>query len=73
MHSGLGLLQGARHVTGRRGVGLVNIKSRLKLHYGEESSLSIVELDPKHVQVTILLPLRFSPSTPELIAEYGAQ
>jgi sensor histidine kinase YesM len=73
MNSGLGLFQGAGHVTARRGVGLANIKSRLKLHYGEESSLSIVELDPKHVQVTILLPLRFAPSMPEPIAEYGAQ
>jgi two-component system LytT family sensor kinase len=42
------------------GVGLSNIKSRLKLHYGESASFSIAQLDARRVQVSIHLPLQFS-------------
>jgi two-component system LytT family sensor kinase len=67
-NSGVGLNPSGAHLSNGHGFGLTNIKSRLNLHYGEASSLSITELDPKHVQVTILLPVQF-----EDRARHGAQ
>lgn len=43
------------------GLGLANIKSRLELHYGDESSLSMAQVGERKVEVTIRLPLKFSP------------
>ena len=42
------------------GVGLANTQDRLKLHYGEHSSLSIEPIEGAQVQVTIRIPLQFS-------------
>jgi len=67
-NSGVGLNPAGTHSPNGHGFGLTNIKSRLNLHYGEASSFSIDELDPRHVQVTILLPVQF-----EDIARHGAQ
>ncbi len=72
-NSGRGLSPGAPSLANRHGVGLANIRSRLKLHYGEDSSFSMVEIDPKNVQVSVLLPLQFSPDAFEPAARYGAQ
>jgi two-component system, LytTR family, sensor kinase len=67
-NSGIGLNPTNAHSSNGHGFGLSNIKSRLNLHYGQASSFSIAELDPRHVQVTILLPVQF-----EEIATLGAQ
>ncbi len=42
------------------GVGLANVQSRLRLHYGEDFSFSIAEPQSGVVQVAIRLPLQFS-------------
>ena len=59
VNSGTGLKVEQSMQPNGHGVGLANVKDRLRLHYGETSSLSIVELDPQRVQVTIQLPLQF--------------
>ncbi len=71
MNSGIGLNSGMTNRTNGHGVGLSNIKSRLRLHYGEHSSCTIEELDAKHVQVTILLPLQFPPELTKSITRFG--
>lgn len=53
------------------GVGLKNVKSRLRLHYGEEHSLNLLEVPPNQVQVTISFPLEFSSVPAQMLAEYG--
>ena len=42
----------------RRGVGLANVRDRLRLHYGERGSLSVREMGSGRVNVTIALPLQ---------------
>jgi two-component system LytT family sensor kinase len=72
LNSGIGMPQVAAKQADGHGVGLTNVRSRLKLHYGEGWSLSLVEVDPKHVQVTILLPIQFSERHSHQLAKYGA-
>ena len=59
MNSGSGL---NRSVNGRsrRGVGLRNIEERLSLHYGTDARFEITQVDPRAVQVTIVIPLQFA-------------
>jgi two-component system, LytTR family, sensor kinase len=47
----------------RQGVGLMNVQSRLHLHYGDGCALLIEEPEREVVQVTISLPLQFSAVT----------
>ena len=70
-NSGIGLNPGNNSRANGHGVGLSNIKNRLRLHYGERSSCSIEELDPGHVQVTIMLPLQFSSELKKTITRFG--
>jgi two-component system, LytTR family, sensor kinase len=72
LNSGLGLSTPPISRADRRGVGLANVRNRLKLHYGEGWSLSLVEVDPKHVRLTIQLPIQFSDQHAESTARYGA-
>jgi len=60
VNSGTGLKAQNSALSNGHGVGLANIKDRLRLHYGEASTVSIVELDSQRVQVTVRLPLQFS-------------
>jgi two-component system, LytTR family, sensor kinase len=71
LNSGQGLKGHESHSSNGHGVGLANVRSRLKLHYGELSSLSIEELERKQVQVTILLPLQYSRESPQSVTRYG--
>lgn len=41
-------------------MGLANVRNRLQLHYGNGFALSIRETDPRHVQVTVSLPLQMA-------------
>jgi two-component system LytT family sensor kinase len=72
LNSGLGLsaMPGSRPEG--RGVGLSNVRGRLKLHYGESWSLSLLEVDPRHVRVTIRLPIHLAERELEPMARYGA-
>ena len=72
LNSGLGLPTASGARSEGRGVGLSNVRSRLKLHYGEGWSLSMAETDPKHVRVTIRLPVQFNLRRAEPVARYGA-
>lgn len=53
------------------GVGLANVKNRLRLHYGENCAFSIGEIDLNRVQVTISLPLQIATSSLENLTRYG--
>lgn len=50
---------------GRQGVGLANVRDRLRLHYGERGSLSVKEVETGRVSVTIALPLQINDGTEE--------
>jgi LytS/YehU family sensor histidine kinase len=67
-NSGVGLLP---EDGTRAGVGLANVQRRLRLHYGDEQSLSIDELPDRIVRVTITLPLSFRESEVATLTGYG--
>jgi hypothetical protein len=71
VNSGNGL-QLEREGPGRRGVGLANVRDRLRLHYGDGGSLSVREVGIGRVNVTIALPLQISESSPEEAARFDA-
>lgn len=71
INTGPGLkLQEMRNPNGH-GLGLANVTSRLKLHYGERSSLSIEEPEPRQIQVTVLLPVQYPQNSPKDVTSYG--
>jgi len=47
----------------RQGVGLANVQSRLRLHYGNDCSFVIDEPESGVVQVSIRIPIQFSNAT----------
>ena len=55
---------------GRRGVGLANVRDRLRLHYGERGSLSLREVGKGRVNVTIALPLQINENGTEEAARF---
>ena len=57
VNSGIGLQLG-QDEPGHRGVGLTNVRDRLRLHYGDRGSLSVREVGTGRVNVTIALPLQ---------------
>jgi two-component system, LytTR family, sensor kinase len=57
---------------GGYGVGLANVKDRLRLHYGSEGEFTMCELDLNRVQVSISFPLQFSAIPAEDLTRYGA-
>jgi two-component system LytT family sensor kinase len=71
VNSGVGLDPASSNGSGRRGVGLANVKSRLQLHYGDEQTFSIEENEVGSVQVAIALPLQFTEHQIESFAGYG--
>jgi LytS/YehU family sensor histidine kinase len=58
--------------SGRRGVGLANVKDRLRLHYGNDHAFNIEELAHSRVCVTLTLPLQFSERPTRQLTGYGA-
>jgi len=54
------------------GMGMTNVRNRLRLHYGEACAFSIRELDRTHVQVSIVLPLQLSARSVESVTRFGA-
>ncbi|MEG9435020.1 histidine kinase [Edaphobacter sp. HDX4] len=69
-NTGLGLR--AAQSTSGNGVGLVNVQDRLRMHYGNDHTFSMSELEGNLVQVVITLPLRFSERPTEQTTGYGA-
>jgi two-component system, LytTR family, sensor kinase len=56
----------------RRGVGLANVRDRLRLHYGERGALSVREVGSGRVNVTIALPLQINQNGTEEAARFDA-
>ncbi len=71
INSGLGLSASLDDSHIGHGVGLANVKNRLHLHYGDDCSFSIAEIDPSHVQVFVAFPLQLSPSALETVTRFG--
>ena len=71
LNSGHGLST-ARARSDGRGVGLTNVRSRLKLHYDEGWSLSLVEDAARQVRATIRIPIQMAQKHAEPMARYGA-
>ena len=57
---------------GGYGVGLSNVIARLRLHYGDDGSFTIREMDLNRVQVSISFPLQLSKNSAENLTRYGA-
>ena len=71
VNSGVGLQRDAERANGH-GVGISNLRSRLQLHYGEDGSFEMKELDSTHVRVRILLPFQLSETQDVAIKGFGA-
>ncbi len=71
-NSGLGLNGYREEQNNGHGVGLANVRSRLRLHYGDACAFSIRELDRAQVQVSIALPLQLSAANGESVTRFGA-
>ena len=72
VNSGLGLKSKPNGDANGYGLGLANVRNRLRLHYGESSAFSIREVDRTQVQVSIAFPLLFSASPAESLTRFGA-
>jgi two-component system, LytTR family, sensor kinase len=57
----------------RSGVGLRNIESRLKLHYGKDATFEIAEVDQTHVRVTIVFPLQLLTEEEASLTRFGTR
>jgi two-component sensor histidine kinase len=71
-NNGVGLKPGVNRKSNGYGVGLTNVKDRLRLHYGDGCSFTMGELDANRVQVAISFPLQFSANPAESLTRYGA-
>jgi hypothetical protein len=71
-NSGVGLRAGHESSPNGHGVGLANVKNRLRLHYGESCAFSIREIDRNNVQVSFHIPLQLSTNTAESLTRFGA-
>lgn len=70
VNTGVGLHPAKQQVSGN-GVGLTNVRDRLRMHYGEDQSFSILEREENLVEVVIRLPLRFSKRPTGQTTGYG--
>jgi two-component system, LytTR family, sensor kinase len=70
-NSGLGLKIAPAEPTNGHGVGLANVRNRLRLHYGETCAFSVRELDRAHVQVAMQFPLQLSTMAAENLTRFG--
>lgn len=73
INSGVGLQQANGSSRNGHGLGLANVKSRLRLHYGENSVFEMTEIDRSHVKVTIAFPFQLANEPEESLATYGAE
>jgi two-component sensor histidine kinase len=71
-NNGVGLKPGVNRKSNGYGVGLTNVKDRLRLHYGDGCSFTMGELDRNRVQVAISFPLQLSSNPGESLPKYGA-
>jgi two-component system LytT family sensor kinase len=71
LNSGLGIRTDKLGRSSGQGVGLANIKSRLKLHYGMDQTFLFREIGHNKVQVAITLPLQLSQGHTEQVTRFG--
>jgi signal transduction histidine kinase len=71
-NSGIGLSD-REGKSGSHGVGLSNLKSRLQLHYGDESAFEINAPDSNHVRVRIEVPLQYSVAVNAQSTRFGVE
>jgi two-component system, LytTR family, sensor kinase len=71
LNSGIGLNPQARENNDSHNLGLANVQARLRLHYQEEQTFSIREVNPGKVLVSITLPLQMCENPPAVLAGYG--
>jgi two-component system, LytTR family, sensor kinase len=72
LNSGIGLATSSLPKSGGHGVGLINIRSRLELHYGTNHTFLIHEVDRRRVEVVITFPLHLSQNPMEHFTRFGA-
>jgi two-component system, LytTR family, sensor kinase len=72
-NSGLGLRRNLEEHSNGYGVGLANVKNRLRLHYGDNCEFSILELDRTRVQALISFPLQLSGEFAESVTRFGVR
>jgi two-component system, LytTR family, sensor kinase len=70
-NSGLGLRTDLEEHSNGYGVGLENVKNRLRLHYGDKYAFSILEVDATHVRASISFPLQLSTGLAESLTRFG--
>jgi len=73
VNSGPGLQHSNGHSPNGHGVGLANVRSRLRLHYGENCSFEMSQIDRTHVKVSIAFPFQLSHAAEGSITRYGAE
>jgi LytS/YehU family sensor histidine kinase len=71
-NSGVGLKVRPEELPNGYGVGLANVTNRLHLHYGDDCSFSVREVDGASVQVSIAFPIQLSTATAEGLTRFGA-
>lgn len=71
VNTGMGLRADGCKSPDRVGVGLANVKSRLRLHYGDSGAFQLRQIDPTHVEAAITLPLSFSAVSNGNLTRYG--
>jgi two-component system, LytTR family, sensor kinase len=71
INSGVGLHVNSLNGGQRKGVGLANVKDRLRLHYGNDQAFAMEELAHSKVRVTLRLPLQFSERPTGKLTGYG--
>jgi two-component system, LytTR family, sensor kinase len=71
LNTGVGLNPAPRNDVQSTGVGITNVKNRLRLHYGVQQSFSMQQAGANNVQVTITFPLQFSAKPTPTLTGYG--
>jgi two-component system LytT family sensor kinase len=69
-NSGVGLKSANGRESGGMGIGLANIKNRLRLHFGDRFVLGIREISDEVVEATLKFPLTFA-SAEEMASQEG--
>src|SRR3569832_2457959 len=73
VHHGNGLRNGNGHSPNGHGVGLSNVRGRVRLHNVDNCAFDIRQVDKTHVKVAIEKPQQLSHAAEESITRYGAE
>jgi two-component system LytT family sensor kinase len=70
-NSGVGIQKQRSNGAPGQGLGLTNVRDRLRLHYGADHSFTMRELERNQVRVTVTFPLQMSERPAEQMASFG--